>query len=71
MNRLDRVTSVEIREMLNQECVLDLAKRRQESWKGRLEEMSIEKTTNKDFVGEMEGKRPRGAPRLRWIDNFK
>ena len=45
-------------------------KRRQESWKGRLEEMSIEKTTNIDFVGEMEGKRPRGAPRLRWIDNL-
>ena len=38
---------------------------------GRLEEMSFEKTTKKVLVGEMEGKRPRGRPRLRWIDNFK
>ena len=56
---------------MNQEGVIDLVKRRQESWKGRLEDMSFEKTTKKVFVGEMEGKRPRGRPHLRWIDNFK
>ena len=71
VNRLDRVRNADIRERLNQEGVLDLVKRRQESWKGRLEEMSYEKTTKKVFVGEMEGNRPRGRPRLRWIDNFK
>ena len=71
VNRLDRVRNADIREILNQEGVLDLVKRRQESWKGRLEEMSIEKTTKKVFVGEMEGKRPRGRPCLRWIDNIK
>ena len=71
VNRLDRVWNADIRERLNQEGVLDLVKRRQESWKGRLEEMSFEKTTKKVFVGEMEGKRPRGRPCLRWIDNFK
>ena len=43
INRLDRVRNVGIRERLNQ-GVLDLVKRRQESWKGRLKEMSIEKT---------------------------
>ena len=71
VNRLDRVRNADIRERLNQEGVLDLVKRRQESWKDRLQEMSFEKTTKKVFVGEMEGKRPRGRPRLRWIDNFK
>ena len=71
VNRLDRVRNADIRERLNQEGVLDLVKRRQESWKSRLEEMSYEKTMKKVFVGEMEGKRPRGRPRLRWIDNFK
>ena len=64
MNRLDRVRNVVIRERFNQ-GVLHLVKRRQESWKGRLEVMSIEKTTKKVFVEEMEGKRPRGRPRLR------
>ena len=71
VNRLDRVRNADIKERLNQEGVLDLLKRRQESWKGRLEEMSIEKTTKKVFVGKMEEKRPRGRPRLRWIHNFK
>ena len=71
VNRLDRVRNTDIRERLNQEGVLDLVKKRQESWKSRLEEMSFEKTMKKVFVGEMEGKRPRGRPRLRWIDNFK
>ena len=68
--RLDRVRNVDIRERLSQEGVLDLVKRRQESWRGRLEEMSSEKTTKKVFVGGMERKRPRERPRLRWIDNF-
>ena len=58
---------VDISEKLNQEGVLDLMKRRQESWKGRVEEMSIEKTTK---VGGVVGKRSRGGPHLRWIDNF-
>ena len=71
MNRLDRVRNADIRERLNQEGVFDLVKRRQERWKSRLEERSFEKTTKKVFVGEMEGKRPRGRPRLRWIDSFK
>ena len=38
VNRLDRVRNVVIRGRLNQEGVLDLVKRRWESWKGRLEQ---------------------------------
>ena len=38
VNRLNRVRNVDIRERLNQEGVLDLMKRRQESWKCRLEQ---------------------------------
>ena len=48
VNRLDRVRNVDIRGRLNQ-GVLDLVKRRRESWKGRLEEMNIEKTTKNVF----------------------
>ena len=68
-NRLDRVRNVDIRERWNQEDVLDLVKRSEESWRGRLEEVSIEKTAKKGFVGDMEGTRLRGRPLLRWIDN--
>ena len=69
--RLNRVRNVDIREKLQQEGVLDVVKSRQEKWKARLENMSMERTTKKIFDGEMQGKRPRGRPRLRWTDNFK
>ena len=71
VNRLNRVRNVVIRERLNQEGVLYPMKRREESWKGRLEQMNSGKTTKKAFVGEMKGKRPRGRPHSRWIYNFK
>ena len=71
VTRLDRMRNVDIREKLRQESVLDAVKRRQEKWRFRLEEMSNERLTKKVFVGEMEGKRPRGRPRSRWTDNFK
>ena len=39
--------------------------------KARLKNMSMERTTKKIIEGKMQGKRPRGRPRLRWTDNFK
>ena len=71
VTRLDRMRNVDIREKLRQESVLDAVKRKQGKWRVRLEEMSNERLTKKVFVGEMEGKRPRGRPRSRWTDNFK
>ena len=71
VSRLDRIRNVEIREKLCQVSVLDMVKTRQEKWKARMEGMSRERSTRKIFEGEMEGKRPRGRPRMRWTDNFK
>ena len=71
VSRLVRVRNVDIREKLRQEGGLDMVKSRQEKWKIRMEEMSLERTTKKIFVAKMEGKRPRGRPRLKWTDNFK
>ena len=51
--------------------MLDLIRTRQEKWKCRLEEMSSDRTTKRVYVGVMEGRRPRGRPRMRWTDNFK
>ena len=70
VSRLDRVRNVDVREKLRQESVLDKVKSRQKKWKIRVE-MSLGRTTKKIFVGEMEGKRPRGRPRLKWTDNIK
>ena len=68
---MDRVRNVDIREKLQQEVVLDMVKSRQENWKARLENMSMERTIKKISEGEMQDKTPRGKPRLRWTDNFK
>ena len=71
VSRLDTGRNVDVREKLRQEGVLDMVKSRQEKWKIRMEEMSLERTTKKIVVGEMEEKRSRGRPRLKWTDNFK
>ena len=71
MSRLDSVRNVDVREKLRQKGVLDMVKSRQKKWKIRMEEMSLERTNKKIFVGEMKGNRPIGRPRLKWTDNFK
>ena len=43
---------------LGQEGILDVVRRRQEKWKKRLKEMNDDRTIKKDFIGELEGKRP-------------
>ena len=70
VSRLDRVRNVDVREKHRQEGVLDIVKSRQEKWKIRMEEMSLERTTKKIFVGEMEGKRPGGRPYLSLFKRF-
>ena len=68
---MERIRSEHIRQHLGQESVLDVIRRRQENWKDKLNEMSSDRVTKKVYVGEMEGRRPRVRPRMRWSDNFK
>ena len=63
--------SEEIRQQLGQEDILDVIRRRQENWKCKLDDMNSDRTTKKVYVRVMEGRRPRGRPRMRLIDNFK
>ena len=71
VNKVDRVKNEVIRESLSQEGIFDLVKRRQEKWLTRLQEMNNDRTTKKVFMGDFEGKRPRGRPPRRLLDNFK
>ena len=70
VRRLDRVRNVDVREKQRQEGVLDMVKSRQEKRKIRMDEMNLERTTKKIFVGEMEEKRPRGRPYLSLFNRF-
>ena len=59
-----------IRERLGQEGILDFVNTRQEKWLTRLQEMNNDRTKDV-FTGDLEGKRSRGRPPRRWLDNFK
>ena len=62
VSRMERIRSEHIRHHLGQENVLDVIRRRQENWKGRLNEMNSDRVTKKVYVGEMERRRLRGRP---------
>ena len=70
VNKVDRVKNEVIRERLGQEGILELVKRRQEKWLTRLQKMNNDRTTKEVFTGDLEGKRPRGRPPRRWLDNL-
>ena len=63
--------SEEVRQWLGQEDILDVIRRRHENWMCKLDDKSSDGTTKKVYVGMMEGRRSRGRPRMRWIDNSK
>ena len=55
---------------MGQVGVLELVRKRQEKWKDRVNAMGNKRCTKRAFDGVVEGKRPRGRPRLKWMDNF-
>ena len=67
----DRITNDEILQRPDQVGVLEKMKKRQKEWKERLEGMGNERCTKRVFEGVVDGKGPRGRPRLRWLDNFR
>ena len=71
VSRADKVRNDDVRLRLGQVGILELVRRRQEKWLNRLERMQDDRMTKKVFIGEIEGKRPRGRPRRKWIDNLK
>ena len=71
VSRADRVRNEDLRLRLGQVGILELTRRRQEKWLNKLERMQDDRITRRVFKGEIEGKRPRGRPQRRWIDNFK
>ena len=40
-------------------------------WAGHVARMGEERGVYRDLVGKLEGKRPLGRPRRRWVDNIR
>ena len=63
-----QITNNKILRRLEQSGVLEMMNKRHEELKERLESMGCTKTV---FERVVEGRRPRGRSRLRWLDNFR
>ena len=70
VSRIDRVRNADVREVVRQEDVMEKVKRKQRTWKENLEKMEDDRLVKKVYTKEIVGKRPRGRPRKKWIDNF-
>jgi hypothetical protein len=51
--------------------IITIIKSRRMSWAGHVARMGEEKDVHRLLVGKLEGKKPLGRPRPRWIDNIK
>ena len=65
----DHVRSEEIRKRLNVMPIVDQVTKRRLSWYGHIKRRKPEDMTRTVLGMEMPGKRPRGRPRIRWMDN--
>ena len=70
-SRSDRVRKMDIRGEQKQEGVLEKVKKRQVRWREAWAELGPERLVRRGHESEMEGRRGRGRPRKKWIDNFK
>ena len=71
VTRLDRVSNEDIRRRLGVEAVLAIADRKKNEWRERIEGMSQERLVRRVFEEDVCGRRPRGWPRKKWIDDLE
>ena len=71
VTRLDRVSNEDTRRRLGVEAVLADADRKKKEWRERIEGMSQERLVRRVFEEDVCGRRPRGRPRKKWIDDLE
>ena len=60
VTRSDRVRNAHMREIVNQEGVMEKVRRKERAWKEKLEQMEDGRLVKKVYTEEIAGKRPRG-----------
>jgi hypothetical protein len=61
----------ELHNLYSSPSIIRIIKSRRMRWAGHVERMGEKKNVYRLLVGKLEGKRQRGRPRRRWIDNIK
>ena len=61
----------ELNELYSSPNIVQVIKSRRMRWAGHVAHMSEERGAYRVLVGKLEGKRPLGRPRHRWVDNIR
>jgi hypothetical protein len=61
----------ELREWYSSPSVTRIVKSRRMRWAGYVTRMGEKRSAYRLLVGKLEGKRPLGRPRRRWVDNIR
>jgi hypothetical protein len=61
----------ELRDLYSSSSIIRIIKSRRMRWVGHVERMGEKRNAYRLLVGKLEGKRPLGRPRRRWVDNIR
>ena len=72
VTRRDRIKNIDIRETLQQkEAIVDKIRRRRLTWFGHVSRMDERRLPSRAMYCYIKGRRKRGRPPKKWIDNIK
>jgi len=66
-----RLHNKELNDLYSSPNILRVIKSRRMRWAGHVARMGEERGVYRVLLGKLEGKRPVGRPRRRWVDNFR
>ena len=71
LTNTDQIRNEKIRKRLNQEAVVETMRRRQRTWKEKVEHKDEDRLAGQGYEEGIPGKQCRGRPIKKWSDNFK
>ena len=71
MGEWRRLHNEELNELYSSPNIVQVIKSRRMRWAGHVAHMCEERGVYRVLVGKLEGRRPLGRPRHRWVDNIR
>jgi hypothetical protein len=66
-----KLNNEELRDLYSSLSIIRIIKSRRMRWAGHVTRMGEKRNAYRLLVGTLEGKRPLGRPRRRWVDNIR